>query len=308
MKHFASNGSTNSTASNNPFALISKFQAVTHEYRSLRAIKERGEVYDPKKLDKLARNSQELSTILFEEHKGLIGNVIRGFHSWGVDREDLWQSGCDGFLQGLLGYNPNSGFALSSYLTRCIVNAVLNGIRNDGTVSSKTLTKHRARINGVICQLLGRGQAATIEAIFAFMQENFPKEERLSLHQIKKVLTPAAVLPKGWRRTDPNDVPDNTIKHRKENDELEGYVYSPGEPSSTDPVSNAIVSEMELKIRRILTNNNDYMLFMTWYRSGENYAETAAIREIDETKVRSEVKRLQRILRREMASYNPLAA
>ncbi|MBR3219459.1 MAG: hypothetical protein IKF77_06010 [Thermoguttaceae bacterium] len=289
--------------------LILELQGADREYRSLRAIADRGGACDQQKLDTLAGRVRGLSETLYEMHKGLIGSAVRSFHSWSVDRDDLWQLGRKGFFQGLLGYDPRTGFALSSYVTRCIVNAALEGIRNDdGHLSSRTFKQHKAKINGVICQLLGRGQTATIEAIYRFMRENLPEEERLSLFQIKKILTPGAVLPADWVRIDPNDIPDSIIKHCKENDGLAGYTFGLPAGSNSDPVSNAIVNEMESQIRRILTSDDDYMLFMTWYRSDENVAETADIREMDEDTVRSEIKRIRKILRREMASYNPLAA
>ncbi|MBQ1454939.1 MAG: hypothetical protein IIZ25_03720 [Thermoguttaceae bacterium] len=300
---------TTPAAVNSDFELISQLQDANREYRSLRSVKDRGEAYDQKRLGELAGQVRCLSETLYEKHKGLIGSVVHSFDSWAVDRDDLWQSGSEGFLQGILGYDPCAGFALSSYLTRCIVNAVLEGIRNNGgDLSSRTFIKHRAKISGVICRLLGQGQTATIEAIYRFMRDNLPKEERLSLYQIKKILTPGVVLPSGWDRIDPNDIPESAVKHSKANEGLGGYICGLSAGSNSDPVSNAIVSEIESQIRWILTSDDDYMLFMTWCRSDENYAETADVREMDEDTVRTEIKRIRKILRREMASYNPLAA
>lgn len=71
---------------------------------------------------------------VLEENTGLIWSIVRRYCGRGVDREDLYQLGCVGFLKAVRGYDPDYGTRFSTYAVPKIAGEIRRFLRDDGPV------------------------------------------------------------------------------------------------------------------------------------------------------------------------------
>ena len=69
-----------------------------------------------------------------EENAGLIWSIVRRYCGRGVEREDLYQLGCLGFLKAVRGYDPAFGTQFSTYAVPKIAGEIRRFLRDDGPV------------------------------------------------------------------------------------------------------------------------------------------------------------------------------
>lgn len=100
---------------------------------------------------------------LVEENQGLIWSVVRRYLRRGVEREDLYQLGCLGFLKAVQGFDPGYGTQFSTYAVPKIAGEIRRFLRDDGPVKvgrgrkEQALVLYRARTR--LTEELGREPA-----------------------------------------------------------------------------------------------------------------------------------------------------
>ena len=88
---------------------------------------------------------------LVEENAGLIWSIVKRYSWNSVDREDLYQLGCLGFLKAVQGFDLSFGTQFSTYAVPKIAGEIRRFLRDDGMVKvgrgmkEQALLIHRAR-------------------------------------------------------------------------------------------------------------------------------------------------------------------
>lgn len=84
---------------------------------------------------------------IVEENRPLIWSVVQRYMGRGVEREDLFQLGCIGFLKALDGFDPAYGTQFSTYAVPKIAGEIRRFLRDDGAVKvSRGLKEQAGRI------------------------------------------------------------------------------------------------------------------------------------------------------------------
>ncbi|MFI3174095.1 MAG: SigB/SigF/SigG family RNA polymerase sigma factor [Bacillota bacterium] len=88
--------------------------------------------------------SQEAKTTLIEENSGLIWKIVRRFHGFGVDTEDLFQIGAIGLLKCIEKFDFSFGVKFSTYAVPMIIGEIRRFLRDDGTIKVSRSLKELA--------------------------------------------------------------------------------------------------------------------------------------------------------------------
>ena len=81
---------------------------------------------------------------LIVENSGLIWSIARRYFGRGVDRDDLYQLGCLGFLIAVEGYDTAFGTQFSTYAVPKIAGEIRRFLRDDGSVKVSRGLKERS--------------------------------------------------------------------------------------------------------------------------------------------------------------------
>ena len=110
---------------------------------------------------------QEACQRLVEENTGLIWSVVKRYTRRVVDREDLYQLGCLGFLKAVQGFDTEFGTQFSTYAVPKIAGEIRRFLRDDGAVKvSRSLKEQAATIKTARNRLTGAlGREPTIQEI-----------------------------------------------------------------------------------------------------------------------------------------------
>lgn len=95
-------------------------------------------------------NSDELIT----HNLGLVHMVLKRFANRGHDREELFMVGTEGLVKAAKRFNPQMGFAFSTYAVPMIIGEIQRFIRDDGMVHISRKIKEDARTVAVARELL----------------------------------------------------------------------------------------------------------------------------------------------------------
>lgn len=68
---------------------------------------------------------------LMRKHQGLVGMILRRFEGKGYERQELEQVGNIGLFKAIQRYDPNLGYAFSSYAVPVIIGEIKRHIRQD---------------------------------------------------------------------------------------------------------------------------------------------------------------------------------
>ena len=97
---------------------------------------------------------------LLEANSGLIWSIVRRYCARGVDREDLYQLGCVGFLKALKTFDEGYGTRFSTYAVPKISGEIRRFLRDDGPVKLSRSIKERSLVirsaREALTQRLGR--------------------------------------------------------------------------------------------------------------------------------------------------------
>ncbi len=83
-------------------------------------------------LEAAAAGDNDACEKLLEENAGLIWSVVRRYCGRGVDREDLYQLGCLGFVKAVRGFDTSYGTQFSTYAVPKIAGEIRRFLRDDG--------------------------------------------------------------------------------------------------------------------------------------------------------------------------------
>lgn len=83
---------------------------------------------------------------LIVENSGLIWSVCRRFWGRGVEKDDLYQLGCVGFMKAVAGYDEEYGTQFSTYAVPKIAGEIRRFLRDDGDIKVSRTIKERALI------------------------------------------------------------------------------------------------------------------------------------------------------------------
>lgn len=81
---------------------------------------------------------------LIVENSGLIWSVCRRFFGRGVEKDDLYQLGCVGFMKAVIGYDEEYGTQFSTYAVPKIAGEIRRFLRDDGEIKVSRTIKERA--------------------------------------------------------------------------------------------------------------------------------------------------------------------
>ena len=91
---------------------------------------------------------------LVEENIGLIYLVLKRFKNRGRDMEELFQVGAEGLTKAAARFEPDRGYAFSTYAVPMIIGEIQRFIRDDGMVHISRKIKEDARKIAVIREQL----------------------------------------------------------------------------------------------------------------------------------------------------------
>lgn len=91
---------------------------------------------------------------LVEENIGLIYMVLKRFKNRGRDMEELFQVGAEGLTKAATRFEPDRGYAFSTYAVPMIIGEIQRFIRDDGMVHISRKIKEDARKIAVIREQL----------------------------------------------------------------------------------------------------------------------------------------------------------
>ena len=103
-------------------------------------------VLSPALLEAAAAGDNDACEQLLEENAGLIWSVVRRYCGRGVDREDLYQLGCLGFVKAVRGFDPSYGTQFSTYAVPKIAGEIRRFLRDDGAVKVSRSLKEKAQL------------------------------------------------------------------------------------------------------------------------------------------------------------------
>ena len=90
-------------------------------------------------------NSKEKKDLLVEENLGLVHACANKFRSKGAEYDDLFQAGCVGLCKAATNFDPDRGFAFSTYAVPVILGEIRRIFRDGGTVKVSRSLKEKAR-------------------------------------------------------------------------------------------------------------------------------------------------------------------
>ena len=70
------------------------------------------------------QQNTEARNILIERNMRLVAHVMKKYYTTGEDMDDLISIGTIGLIKGINTYRPDKGVRLSTYVSRCIENAI----------------------------------------------------------------------------------------------------------------------------------------------------------------------------------------
>lgn len=91
---------------------------------------------------------------LVEENIGLIYMVLKRFKNRGCDMEELFQVGAEGLTKAAARFEPDRGYAFSTYAVPMIIGEIQRFIRDDGMVHISRKIKEDARKIAVVREQL----------------------------------------------------------------------------------------------------------------------------------------------------------
>lgn len=123
---------------------------------------------------------------LIEENMGLVRACANKFRGRGIEYDDMFQAGCIGLIKAVDGFDPQRGYAFSTYAVPVILGEIRRMFRDGGTVKVGRAMKEKARAVlkqrtelaeqlgreptiGEIAQSLGMDSAQAAEALTAGM-------------------------------------------------------------------------------------------------------------------------------------------
>lgn len=155
---------------------------------------------------------------LVNENSPLIKSVIRWFKDKGVEKDDLYQLGCMGFLKAINNFDCSFNVKFSTYVVPMVVGEIKRFMRDDGAVKvSRAMKSLNLKINKfVISFQTENGRAASITEI----AEQFKTTE----HEIVMAMDAAKMPVSLYSQFDDGEEEGLTFIDRYDSQEHEDFV------------------------------------------------------------------------------------
>ena len=114
---------------------------------------------------------------LVEENIGLIYMVLKRFKNRGRDMEELFQVGAEGLTKAAARFEPDRGYAFSTYAVPMIIGEIQRFIRDDGMVHISRKIKEDARKIAVIREQLEKTDSNGISVEKIAENTGFSKQD-----------------------------------------------------------------------------------------------------------------------------------
>ena len=85
-------------------------------------------------LDRAQNGDDDACQQVLCENKGLIWAIVRRYYGCGVEKEDLFQLGCIGFIKAVKGFDLTYGTQFSTYAVPKISGEIRRFLRDDGAI------------------------------------------------------------------------------------------------------------------------------------------------------------------------------
>ena len=76
-------------------------------------------------LIKMKDGDEEARNILIEKNLRLVAHIVKKYSNTKIEQDDLISIGTIGLIKGINSYNIEKGSKLSTYISRCIDNAII---------------------------------------------------------------------------------------------------------------------------------------------------------------------------------------
>ncbi len=76
-------------------------------------------------LDKFEQGDLDAKNVLIERNLRLVAHIAKKYTSSSIPLDDLISIGTIGLIKGINSYNSKKGVKLSTYISRCVENAIL---------------------------------------------------------------------------------------------------------------------------------------------------------------------------------------
>ena len=84
---------------------------------------------------------------IITENMGLVHSCAGKFKGKGIEYDDLFQAGCVGLVKAADGFEPERGFAFSTYAVPVILGEIRRIFRDGGTVKVGRMLKEKSRLS-----------------------------------------------------------------------------------------------------------------------------------------------------------------
>ncbi len=118
-------------------------------------------------IKKAQEGDEQAKETLVNENSPLIKSVIRWFKDKGVEKDDLYQLGCMGFLKAINNFDCSFNVKFSTYVVPMVVGEIKRFMRDDGSVKvSRAIKGLNLKINKFVAKFqVDNARNATVSEI-----------------------------------------------------------------------------------------------------------------------------------------------
>lgn len=118
-------------------------------------------------IKKAQAGDEQAKETLVNENSPLIKSVIRWFKDKGVEKDDLYQLGCMGFLKAINNFDCSFNVKFSTYVVPMVVGEIKRFMRDDGSVKvSRAIKGLNLKINKFVAKFqVDNARTATVSEI-----------------------------------------------------------------------------------------------------------------------------------------------
>ena len=118
-------------------------------------------------IKKAQAGDEQAKETLVNENSPLIKSVIRWFKEKGVEKDDLYQLGCMGFLKAINNFDCSFNVKFSTYVVPMVVGEIKRFMRDDGSVKvSRAIKGLNLKINKFVAKFqVDNARTATVSEI-----------------------------------------------------------------------------------------------------------------------------------------------
>ena len=142
---------------------------------------------------------------IITENMGLVHSCAGKFKGKGIEYDDLFQAGCVGLVKAADGFEPERGFAFSTYAVPVILGEIRRIFRDGGTVKVGRMLKEKSRL-----AMLERERLTRIndrEPTMSELAESLGLDLQETAHILNAAMPAFSLTPEDESRTSQFDIP-----------------------------------------------------------------------------------------------------